>query len=185
MELCIFDVGGRFAALLARIENYRMVALVEAALPGLFFDAPGAMKHHHAYRHGLSLHTVEVAEVALSMLECSGEEYGQGDIDILLTAALLHDIAKCDEYHIDENDVITYGDFTIGHVVKSVLDAVNINAQLDRPVAYDDMMEIASIMLAHHGFADWGTPKNCAVTNNRCSLSQAILHSADMVSAGK
>lgn len=185
MQPCIFDIAARFTALKDMIADSNLRTLVENTIPVGFYDAPGAMKHHHAFRHGLWLHTVEVSETAVSMLECNTDEYTDYDMDILIVASLLHDVAKVDEYHIDiTTGKIMYGDFSVGHVVKSVMFMVHTNAvhNLVVPKMID---RIAEVMLAHHGFADWGTPKNCAVDNKRATLLQAIIHSADMVSAGK
>lgn len=185
MQPCIFELAQRFTALKDMIVDSNLRILVENTIPVGFYDAPGAMKHHHAYRHGLWLHTVEVSEVAVSMFECNIDECTDYDMDILIVASLLHDVAKVDEYHIDiTSNKIMYGDFSIGHVVKSVMWMVHTNAVLDL-VVQKMVDRIAEVMLAHHGFSDWGTPKSCAVDNKRATALQAVLHSADMVSAGK
>lgn len=183
MEPCIFDLSERFVALKDVIADSNLRQLVDVTLPAYFFDCPGAKKHHHAYRHGLFQHTVEVAEYAVSMLECN-EEYTDYDMDILIVAALLHDVAKTTEYCINNAGVITYGTFDMGHVTKSVLMMVRANAKHQ---LCDEAMEnrIATVMLAHHGFAEWGTPRDCAVNGRNATALQAVLHSADMVSAGK
>ena len=187
MQPCIFDLAARFTALKDMIADSNLRELVERTIPVGFYDAPGAMKYHHNYRHGLWQHTVEVAEYAVSMLECNTEEYTDYDMDVLLVAALLHDVAKVDEYSIDiTTGVIMYGDFSIGHVIKSVMWMVDANASSVRVLAIPKMVDrIAEVMLAHHGFTDWGTPKSCAVDNKRATLLQAVIHSADMASAGK
>jgi 3'-5' exoribonuclease len=184
MEPCIFDLSERFVALKNIIADSNLRHLVDITLPVYFFDCPGAKKHHHAYRHGLFQHTVEVAEVAVSMLECNTDEYTDYDMDILIVAALLHDVAKTSEYCIDDKGVITYGTFDMGHVTKSVLMMVRANT---RQGLCNEGMEnrIATVMLAHHGFAEWGTPKDCAVNGRNATTLQSIIHSADMVSAGK
>lgn len=181
MEPCIFDLSERLVALKNIIADSTLRELVDRTLPGYFFECPGAKKHHHAYRHGLFQHTVEVAEVAVSMLECN-VEYNDYDMDILIVAALLHDVAKTTEYCIDNAGVITYGMFDMGHVTKSVLMMVRANAYYG---LISEAMEnrIATVMLAHHGFPEWGTPKDCAVNGRNATDLQAILHSADMVSA--
>jgi 3'-5' exoribonuclease len=185
MELCIFDLSARFTALKNMIADSNLRELVERTIPVGFYDAPGAMKHHHNYRHGLWQHTVEVAEYSVSMLECNTDDYTDYDFDVLLVAALLHDVAKVDEYSIDiTTGVIMYGDFSIGHLVKSVMWMVGANATSPKVLASNKMQDrIAEVMLAHHGFVNWGTPKTCAVDNKRATLLQAIIHSADMVSA--
>jgi 3'-5' exoribonuclease len=59
----------------------------------VFSTAPAAKLYHHAYLGGLLEHTVAVAE----MCEFVGQQYGRIDRDLLLTAALLHDIGKTRE----------------------------------------------------------------------------------------
>ena len=186
MQPCIFDIATRLTALKGMITDKRFLTLVDASIPIGFYDCPGAIKHHHAFRHGLSLHTAEVTEVAVSMLECSGETFTDRDLDTLIVACLLHDIGKVWEYSIDSKDIISLGNFTIGHVVKSVMYIVECNATIGCGyLRTNEIDDIAAVMLAHHGFSDWGTPKSCAVDNKRATLLQAIIHSADMVSAGK
>jgi 3'-5' exoribonuclease len=181
MEPCIFDLSERFVALKNIIADSNLRELVDRTLPVYFFECPGAKKYHHNYRSGLFQHTIEVAETAVSMLECN-VEYSDYDMDILIVASLLHDVAKTSEYVIDKEGVITYGDFDMGHVTKSVLMMVRTNAKYG---LITEAMEnrIATVMLAHHGFPDWGTPKDCAVNGRNATVLQCILHSADMFSA--
>lgn len=186
MELCIFDLSERYTALISLISNPSLVSLVHHTIPTYFFDCPGAAGHHHAYRHGLWQHTVEVTEYAFML--ASSADISKYDMDILLTSALLHDVAKTAEYTLtrdeDGKDVIGYGDFRIGHVIQSVIYMERANAKCSL-VLESTCDDIARTMLAHHGHVDWGTPKGCAVTNKRCNDIQAILHVADMISAGK
>jgi 3'-5' exoribonuclease len=184
MQPCIFDLSERFVALKNIIVDSNLRTLVDNTLPVYFFECPGAKKHHHDFRHGLWQHTVEVAEYSVSMLECNADEYTDYDMDILIVAALLHDVAKTSEYLIDTEGVITYGTFDMGHVTKSVVYMVRANAK--HGLCTEAMEDrIATVMLAHHGFPEWGTPKDCAVTGRNANVLQCILHSADMVSAGK
>jgi len=187
MELCIFDLSERYNALVSLISNPSLVSLVHHTIPVSFFECPGAAKHHHAYRHGLFQHTVEVAEYAF-MLASSADDLTRYDMDVLIVSALLHDVAKTAEYTItfdaEGKDVIGYGDFRIGHVIQSVIWMERANAKCSL-VLESTCDDIARTMLAHHGHVDWGTPKGCTVTNKRCNDIQAILHAADMISAGK
>ena len=56
----------------------------------IFTTAPAAKVYHHAYLGGLMEHTVAVAE----MCDFVAQQYGRVDRDLLLTAALLHDVGK-------------------------------------------------------------------------------------------
>lgn len=190
----LIDVTARYHALFTMIANADLREMVSRATPSYFFQCPGAMRHHHAHRHGLLLHTVEVTEVAVSMLECNTEAT-QDDIDTIIVAGLLHDVAKCSEYKInrtvrgenDWTDIITYGSFTIGHVLESVMWMYRASAGCG--IADSTLTALADIMLAHHGYTEWGTPERQDITrldrdgNPKASYLQCILHSADMVSA--
>ena len=78
-----------------------------------FVRCPGAQTHHHAYLGGLLEHTVAVAGLCRSL----GEQYPHVERDLLVTAALLHDIGKVDELSFDV--AIGYTDVgrLLGHVV--------------------------------------------------------------------
>ncbi len=182
----------RYQDLLNMIQDADLRRLVVHTTPLYFYDCPGAKGHHHAYRHGLIQHTVEVAEIAVSMLECNTDA-SQRDIDIMVVAALLHDVAKVNEYILckdaNGNDVIKSGDFTIGHVIESVCMMERANAQ-GVHILQTTIDEIKRIMLAHHGLMEWGTPASCDVTQcyngePKCTVAQCILFSADMASAEK
>lgn len=165
--------------------------LVNAVTPYGFFEAPGGAYKHHAYVGGLLEHTVDVCEIAVTMLESNVEGVTQYDIDCMITACLLHDVAKIHEYvfqyDAEGNRKIAYGDFSIGHVVESVCMMVAENAKSEwiSQIMLDD---IKRLMLSHHGFFEWGTPSSCDVSITRkgepvTSVMQAIIHSADMASA--
>ena len=66
-----------------------------------FYRAPAGMKMHHAYLGGLLHHTVDVAELALSM----AQTIGHVDTDLVLAGALLHDIGKPACFTRDEQGV--------------------------------------------------------------------------------
>jgi len=190
----IIDITARYHALFNLIGDADLREMVSRATPAYFWQCPGAMKHHHAFRHGLLLHTVEVTEVALSMTlnHVSEQEWV---LDLILVAGLLHDVAKCKEYAIcrthhdngDWTDKIEYGSFQIGHVLESVMWMYRASAGLD--IKDSLLATLAEIMLAHHGYAEWGTPANQDITRlnksgePKASYLQCILHSADMVSA--
>ena len=74
----------------------RAAASASSATPSSsrrFTTAPAAKVYHHAYLGGLVEHTVAVAE----MCDFVAQQYGRVDRDLLLTAALLHDVGKTRE----------------------------------------------------------------------------------------
>lgn len=180
-----------YLTLLNTISDVRLKELVCEATPDAFFEAPGGAYKHHAYCTGLLEHTIDVAEIATTMLESNVPDVTQYEVDCMLTACLLHDIGKVHEYILqvdgDGNVNIAYGDFTIGHVIESVCMMERANGQhgFISQIKLDD---IKRLMLSHHGFFEWGTPSSCDVSLTRkgepiTTVAQAIIHSADMASA--
>lgn len=180
-----------YLQLLNTISDIKMRELVCHATPEGFMEAPGGAYKHHAYVTGLLEHTVDVCEIAVSMMESNMDDVTQYDVDVMITACLLHDIGKVNEYilHVDGdgNINIAYGDFSIGHVVESVcmMERANGKHGFISQVKLDD---VKRVMLAHHGYYEWGTPSSCDVSITRkgepvASLMQCIIHSADMASA--
>lgn len=59
-----------------------------------FLTSPASMKHHHARKHGLFIHSVDCMLRALR----SSQHDPLVNTEVLLMAALLHDLGKADEY---------------------------------------------------------------------------------------
>ncbi len=65
-------------------------------------ESPGAPRKHHAYPGGLIDHTYGVLELSLSIAESYSRVYGiEYDRDLVVAAALLHDIFKYYQYEPD------------------------------------------------------------------------------------
>ncbi len=72
-----------------------------------FYESPAAPKKHHAYPGGLLDHTLGVVEIAEKLIEVYRETYGaEVNRDIVIAAALLHDLFKYYQY---ERDPLTGG----------------------------------------------------------------------------
>ncbi|KSW12674.1 phosphohydrolase [Pyrodictium occultum] len=72
-----------------------------------FYESPAAPKKHHAYPGGLLDHTLGVTEIAEKLVEVYQGIYGANvDRDLVVAAALLHDLFKYYQY---ERDPLTGG----------------------------------------------------------------------------
>jgi 3'-5' exoribonuclease len=138
-----------------------------------FSVCPGSQSYHHAHLGGLIEHTVAVA----GLCRVLAEQYPQADADLLLTAALLHDIGKCEELTFDTSIEFTDEGRLVGHVVlglRMIRDAL-IRARVR--VSPERLMLLEHAVLSHHGELEWGSPKRPS------TLEALLLHHADNLDA--
>ena len=151
------------------IGEPNLKALCEAVfddeeIVGRFVQAPGAKAMHHAYVGGLLDHTLNVAEI----VKAAARLHPDLDCDLLVAAALLHDLGKIDELEGEMAfDYTDLGNF-VGHVVltdrivnKKIAELADFPSQLAALLTHK--------LLSHHGEREWGapitpeTPEACAL----------------------
>lgn len=136
-----------------------------------FYRAPAGMKMHHAYLGGLLHHTVDVAELALSM----AQTIGHVDTDLVLAGALLHDIGKVKEISSNIGFPYTTEGKLLGHISLSVMIVREAAADLKMPDS--SLQQLEHIILSHHGDREKGSPMECV------TREAFIVHYADEVNA--
>jgi 3'-5' exoribonuclease len=119
-----------------------------------FKRAPAAKRIHHAYLGGLLVHTRNVLKLADGMKTV----YETLDLDLLITAGILHDIGKIYEYtYARKLDFSTQGRL-LGHIVIGYeLVAERIKHIADFPGSLRFML--LHMILSHHGEYEWGSPR--------------------------
>ena len=138
-----------------------------------FSRCPGSQSYHHAHTSGLIEHTIAVA----GMCRTLADQYPQADSDVLLCAALLHDIGKCDELTFDTAIEYTDQGRLVGHVV---LGAQRLQGAITRARLKIDagrLMRLEHAMISHHGELEWGSPKRPS------TLEALLLHHVDNLDA--
>ncbi len=114
---------------------------------------PAAFKLHHAIRGGLLLHTLSI----LRLCEGVCRIYPIVDRDLLMAGAILHDIAKTEEFEVSNTGVAsgysTKGNL-IGHLAGGamMIDAVAKELGLDGETA----VLLEHMVLSHHGDPEFG-----------------------------
>lgn len=137
-----------------------------------FTTAPAAKVYHHAYLGGLMEHTVAVAD----MCDFVGQQYGRVDRDLLLTAAILHDVGKTKELTFETSiDYTDEGQF-LGHVTQGVL---LVSEKAKRLTSFPDskLQHLLHCIISHHGELEWGSPKRPK------TIEALILHHVDNLDA--
>lgn len=166
----------------AELRNYMMdlphqlAAICKEVLDDpRFVHSPGGATRHHAYIGGLAVHTLEVVRLAVAMAHgCVGQKDDLELVDIVTTAAILHDYGKIHEYIVKEDGTIGSLPFKnlIGHLVWSAIWFAENSTQVFEP--YRE--RIMHAMLAHHGRLEWRSPVEPQ------TIEAHILHAADMTS---
>jgi len=164
--------------LVRRVRDTRLRAVVRAVFgaPGFidrFAACPAAIGRHHAYVGGLLEHTISVATLCLGL----SVAYPQADADLLLAAALLHDVGKTEELCSDISFGMTDAGHLVGHVVLGERIVTRAMASLARPIPEEVALRLTHAILAHHGEREWGAPR-CP-----CTIEALLLHHADNTDA--
>ncbi|MDD3539553.1 MAG: CRISPR-associated endonuclease Cas3'', partial [Atribacterota bacterium] len=115
---------------------------------------PAAKKLHQAYKGGLAEHTVNVTQLC----EVICHIYPQVNRDFLISAALLHDIGKVEEYKLD--GVIEHTDKgkLIGHIIIGT-EMINEKIKQIKDFPEDLAVMFKHAILSHHGKFEFGSPK--------------------------
>jgi 3'-5' exoribonuclease len=138
-----------------------------------FVDCPAAQSYHHACLGGLLEHTVSVA----SMCAYLSDVYEGVDRDLLVTAALLHDIGKVDELRCDTSIEYTDEGRLIGHLVLGMRRITDAARRSGASLQGEVLLRLEHAVLSHHGELEWGSPKRPS------TIEALLLHHADNLDA--
>ena len=137
------------------------------------FKAHSAAKSvHHSFMGGLVEHTLAVTR----MCDLFAKQYPRINRDLLITAAMLHDIGKV--YELTEFPANDYSDEgnLLGHIY---IGAHKIENTCDSIDGFPSEMraELLHCILAHHGKLEYGSPKTPGL------MEALALHMADNTDA--
>ncbi|MCR5344383.1 3'-5' exoribonuclease YhaM family protein [Butyrivibrio sp. FC2001] len=137
-----------------------------------FRKSSAAKSVHHGFVGGLLEHTLSVTK----MCDYFSKAYPALNRDLLITAAICHDIGKTRELSLfPTNDYTDEGQF-LGHIVMgSEMVAEKIRDISDFPVLLKQ--ELQHCILSHHGKYEYGSPKMPAI------IEAMALHLADNTDA--
>lgn len=161
------ELEGELDFLIDEIANADIRALSAAVWHGedrqLLVRSPATVADHHAYLGGLVEHTIAVASICLA----AAERHTHVDRDLLLAAALLHDVGRAREIEVGTSLQLSeygqlYGHQLLGHEL--LLEAGRTTRALDQ-AWWPSLVHAVS---QHHGPLD------------RCNTAEAtILASAN------
>ncbi len=114
---------------------------------------PAAEKLHHAMMGGLLYHTLSIVRLAQSVCDI----YPSVDRELLLSGAILHDIAKIREYTVSETGMVnghTLEGMLLGHLV---MGAEDVGRKCDElGIDPEKKYLLQHMLISHHGKLEFG-----------------------------
>lgn len=164
--------------LIASLDDVGLRSLLDALLRAepvrrvAFATAPAALSMHHARPGGLLAHSLAVARLA----DDACRRYPRLDRDLLVSAALLHDLGKIEELQWQGTaDYTTRGNL-LGHAVIATMLIEQLGAGLSE-LPQPRREHLQHLILSHHGRHDWGAARE------PMSAEALVLHGIDFLDA--
>jgi len=156
------DVAKLYAQLLeyaGSIANPWLKKLVTGIIsdPGIaakYQRAPAAKVMHHAYLGGLLEHVIGLCGLAKQI----AAHYPELDVDLLLTAAMLHDVGKLEELCYERAIGYTVEGQLLGHIV---MELETVSKAMDAIEGFPPNLKavVQHLLISHHGQYEFGSPK--------------------------
>jgi 3'-5' exoribonuclease len=144
----------------------------DAAFLERFKMAPASKWLHHSYLGGLLEHTLSLTQLVLKNIS----HYTGLNVDLLITASILHDLGKVDELSYQRSFDYSDEGRLLGHIILGIERVEDkIRQLLDFPK--DLSMLLKHLLLSHHGQYTWGSPKR------PMTLEAVMLHYLDDMDA--
>ncbi len=118
-------------------------------------EYPAAYRLHHAIVGGLMLHTASIVEMA----EKTCQVYPNINRELLLSGAILHDVAKTFEMETGKTGLCSgysVGGELIGHLVKGAMYIEETAKELG--IESEKVTLLEHMVLSHHGVPEYGSP---------------------------
>ncbi len=153
------EMAAEFAARVREVKDPHYHALLEAIMADAdlfrrFCLAPAAKSMHHVYVGGLLEHSLAVADLAGEICR----RHPDVDRDLLVTAALLHDLGKTEELSFRRSFDYTDDGKLLGHIVIGV-EMVTDKIRAIPGFPADQAVILKHLLLSHHGQYEFGSPK--------------------------
>lgn len=156
------DIGKLWAQLLEYANSIadpwlqKLVAaiLADPTTAARYKRAPAAKVMHHAYLGGLLEHVISLCGLARH----AADHYPELSRDLLLTAAILHDVGKLDELCYERAIGYTVEGQLLGHIV---MELDTVSKAMDRIEGFPARLKtvVQHLLISHHGEYEFGSPK--------------------------
>jgi 3'-5' exoribonuclease len=145
-----------FAGFIANPFLNKLVTAIlgDPAIAAKYKRAPAAKVMHHAYLGGLIEHVISLCGLA----KLAAAHYPELDLDLLLTAAILHDVGKLDELCYERAISYTVEGQLLGHIL---MEFETVSKAMDSIEGFPANLKtvVQHLLISHHGQYEFGSPK--------------------------
>ena len=157
------EVGGAqiYDMLMKRVSVFNdnelksIVTKIMSDKKDLLIPCPAAFRLHHAMIGGLMLHTISIVRMAEEICRI----YPNINKELLLSGAILHDVAKTWEFELSKTGLVkgysAEGEL-IGHLVKGAMYIEEAAKALG--IEGEKVTLLQHMILSHHGVPEFGSP---------------------------
>jgi 3'-5' exoribonuclease len=137
-----------------------------------FKMAPASTRLHHTYIGGLLEHTLSVTQLIMK----NAAHYSGLNLDLLITASILHDLGKVDELSYHRSFDYSDEGRLLGHIILG-MDRLENKIRQFPDFPKDLAVQLKHLLISHHGQYQWGSPKK------PMTLEAIMLHYLDNLDA--
>ncbi len=136
-----------------QIENDELKECMKKLLKEneFFYESPAATNYHHAYKHGLLEHSVQVIELSFSMMDTFDDGITINK-DLIIAGSVLHDIGKINCYKFVEGGI---GVCPALSEQDHIVNGIKIVSQY---IQCSQLDELLHIIASHHREKKYGSP---------------------------
>ena len=137
-----------------------------------FKMAPASTRLHHTHIGGLLEHTLSLTQLVVK----NAAHYSGLNLDLLITASMLHDLGKVDELSYHRSFDYSDEGRLLGHIILGMERLENKIRQLPN-FPKDLALQLKHLLVSHHGQYQWGSPRK------PMTLEAIMLHYLDNLDA--
>jgi len=136
------------------LKKLTLEMLADPELARCYKRAPAAKVMHHAYLGGLLEHVISLCGMSRRV----ATHYPELDIDLLLTACILHDVGKLEELCYERAIGYTTPGQLLGHIV---MELETVTRAIDKIENFPAPLKtvVQHLLISHHGQYEFGSPK--------------------------
>lgn len=149
----VMELKQKLSGYVNQIKNSELKRCIKQILQDypFYYDCPGAKRYHHAYKHGLLEHTVQIIELCFGMINT----FDNGiriNPDLIIVGSILHDVGKINCYQFVEGGIDTC---PVIAEQDHIINGIKITTQYIKCNQLDQLLHIVA---SHHKEKNYGSP---------------------------